>query len=126
MKDHDGTLCFPPTLSAGALVIASVLATLPRPPEARAGGRTARITLMAKEGDQAYFFYAPALPRFERDPHFCCPGQFAAGVPAGKVSLRVERGPEYVPFTTELPVSDGQTVQVPVQLTHWIDMNERG
>jgi hypothetical protein len=51
--------------------------------------------------------YAGRLPRFERDRHFCCPGEFAVDVPGGKVSLRVERGPEYVPFTAELQVGRG-------------------
>ncbi|HUT34139.1 MAG TPA: CehA/McbA family metallohydrolase [Planctomycetota bacterium] len=90
--------------------------------EAGGGHLPCRVHLMA-EGKPVY---APGLPRFERDPHFCCPGQFAVDVPVGKVSLRIERGPEYVPFTTELTVNDGQAVQLPVQLARWIDMNERG
>ena len=90
--------------------------------EAGGGRLPCRVHLMA-EGKPVY---APGLPRFERDPHFCCPGQFAVDVPAGKVSLRIERGPEYVPFTTELTVADGQAIRLPVQLARWIDMNERG
>jgi len=70
--------------------------------------------------------YAKGLPRFQGDPHFCCPGHFAVKVPAGKVRLRVERGPEYLPLTTELAVEAGQSVQLPVKLARWIDMNERG
>ncbi|MBM4041181.1 MAG: hypothetical protein FJ290_21985 [Planctomycetes bacterium] len=54
--------------------------------EAGGGRLPCRVHLMV-EGKPVY---APGLPRFERDPHFSCPGQFAADVPAGKVSLRIE------------------------------------
>ena len=70
--------------------------------------------------------YARGLPRFERDPHFCCPGHFAATVPAGKVALRIERGTEYGPFVAELTVESEQTRRLAVELRRWIDMNERG
>jgi len=70
--------------------------------------------------------YAEGLPRFERDPHFCCPGRFELAVPAGKGRLRIERGPEYIPFTTELEVKAGQARQLPVGLSRWVDMNDRG
>ena len=70
--------------------------------------------------------YAPDLPRCERDPHFCCPGRFETAVPAGKGTLRVERGPEYVPFVADVEVRAGQKLQVPVELSRWIDMNDRG
>jgi hypothetical protein len=70
--------------------------------------------------------YAEGLPRFERDPHFCCPGHFEVDVPAGKGRLLVERGPEYIPFATELEVKPGQTRQLPVGLSRWVDMNDRG
>ena len=70
--------------------------------------------------------YAPGTPRFERDPHFCCPGRFEVAVPAGKATLRVERGPEYLPFESEFEIAPGQQRQVPVELSRWIDMNDRG
>jgi len=70
--------------------------------------------------------YARALPRFDGDPHFCCPGHFSVDAPGGKVALRIERGPEYLPFAAELTLKAGQTLQLPVELARWIDMNDRG
>jgi len=70
--------------------------------------------------------YAEGLPRFERDPHFDCPGRFAVQVLPGRVALRIERGPEYAAFATELDVKEGETVRLPVELSRWIDMNARG
>ena len=70
--------------------------------------------------------YAEGLPRFERDPHFVCPGRFEVAVPAGKGQLRIERGPEYLAFTTDFELQPGQTLQLPVELSRWIDMNDRG
>jgi hypothetical protein len=70
--------------------------------------------------------YAPGLPRYERDPHFVCTGRFEVDVPAGKVTLRVERGPEHKPFVTERDIGADETVKVSVTLERWIDMNARG
>ena len=69
------------------------------------GGRLPCRVHLTAEGQPVH---APGLPRFERDPHFCCPGQFAADVPAGKLSLRIERGPEYAPFTAELAAAHAE------------------
>jgi hypothetical protein len=70
--------------------------------------------------------YAEGMPRFARDPHFCCPGQFAVNLPAGKATLLIERGPEYISSATEVEVKAGETVKLPVELSRWIDMNGRG
>ena len=116
-------------LIAGALLLAAVrLAT----------GGTARLHVVVKESGRDGLpcrvhltaggkpVYAPGLPRFERDPHFCCPGKFTVDVPPGTMSLRIERGPEYVPFAAELAAEAGQSLQVPVELARWVHMNERG
>ncbi len=70
--------------------------------------------------------YAPGLPRFERDGHFCCPGTFAVDLPAGRASLRIERGGEYEPFVAEPVIEAGTTCRQTVRLRRWIDMNARG
>jgi len=70
--------------------------------------------------------YADRLPRFERDGHFSCPGEFAVDLPAGPAGLRIERGLEYRPFTAELTIEPGRTLKQPVRLERWIDMNARG
>ena len=70
--------------------------------------------------------YAAGLPRFERDGHFCCGGQFAVDLPAGPATLRIERGPEYVPFVEKLTIPPDEARKVAVKLRRWIDMNARG
>jgi len=70
--------------------------------------------------------YPGRLPRFERDGHFCCPGDFAVDVSPGKAALRIERGPEYAPHVTQLDVKAGETCRQAVTLKRWIDMNGRG
>ncbi|MGB2823940.1 MAG: CehA/McbA family metallohydrolase, partial [Phycisphaerae bacterium] len=70
--------------------------------------------------------YPDGLPRFERDGHFCCPGEFAVDVAPGRAEIRIERGPEYAPYVTQLDVKAGQTRRQAVTLKRWIDMNARG
>ena len=61
--------------------------------------------------------YAPGLPAWRRDPQFCCPGRFAVDLPAGKASLRIERGPEYVPHVSRPAIEAGKTTPLAVTLS---------
>ena len=70
--------------------------------------------------------YAASMPRYERDGHFSCPGQFAVDLPAGAATLRIERGPEYVPFVRKLTIPPGKPHKIAAKLVRWIDMNARG
>jgi len=70
--------------------------------------------------------YAPGYPRWERDGGFSCDGRFAAEVPAGKVELLVERGPEWESRAETVEIVPEATRTVTIALTRWIDMNARG
>jgi len=60
------------------------------------------------------------------DRWFVCPGEMRMRVPAGTVSVRVERGAEYRPIIQTAKIEAGQTLRREVRLERWIDMRERG
>jgi len=70
--------------------------------------------------------YAPGCPRWERDADFCCDGKFTVEVPAAKIELLVERGPEWESHRETFEVAAATTRTVAVALSRWIDMNARG
>ena len=110
-------------LAACAASAAEAGATLAVSVSERGGGSLPCRVHLAAGGTPVY---ARGMPRFERDAHFCCPGQFTVSLPPGKAALRIERGPEYVPFTTELALQAGESRRLDVELKRWIDMNARG
>jgi hypothetical protein len=73
---------------------------------------------------------APVLPEgfpsYSRgdELHFLVPGAFDLDLTAGKYTLRVERGLEYVPAEVDLEVP--RDTPVPVRLRRWIDMRAGG
>jgi len=70
--------------------------------------------------------YAPGFPRWERDADFCCDGKFTVEVPAGKIELLVERGPEWESHAETLDMEAGTTRTIEIALSRWMDMNGRG
>ena len=103
----------------GAATTARLVVTVTEP----GGGRLPCRVHLSVNGKPVY---AEGLPRFERDPHFVCTGRFELSLHAGKGHLRIERGPEYCPFATDFDLQAGHTRQLPVELSRWIDMNDRG
>src|SRR5512139_309136 len=73
---------------------------------------------------------APVLPAgfssYSRgdELHFLVPGEFELDLDAGKYTLRVERGLEYVPAELELEVP--REGPVPVRLRRWVEMSREG
>jgi hypothetical protein len=61
-----------------------------------------------------------------KDRWFVCSGQRKMKVPAGAVSIRVERGTEYRPVIQTIKIQAGQTLGHKVKLERWIDMREHG
>jgi len=61
-----------------------------------------------------------------QDRWFVCSGQNRLSVPAGAVSVRVERGIEYRPVIEEIEIKAGQTLRHKVKLERWVNMRERG
>ena len=70
--------------------------------------------------------YAEGFPRWEPDEGFCCGGRFTVDVPPGTIRLIVERGPEWNAHTEAFALLGGQSRQVAISLSRWIDMNARG
>jgi len=70
--------------------------------------------------------YAPDCPRWERDGEFCCEGRFSTDLPAGKIKLLVERGPEWRPHSEEFKIEPGGSRTLRIGLSRRIDMNKRG
>jgi acetyl esterase/lipase len=58
--------------------------------------------------------------------HFISQGSFQIGLPPGNYSLAVERGPEYLPWTSSIEVGEGQKPKTQVNLKRWIAMNQLG
>ncbi|MHC4285719.1 MAG: CehA/McbA family metallohydrolase [Planctomycetota bacterium] len=61
-----------------------------------------------------------------KDRWFVCSGQRNIKVPAGAVSIRVERGTEYRPVIQTIKIRAGQTLGHKVTLERWINMREHG
>jgi TolB protein len=73
---------------------------------------------------------APVLPEgfssYSRgdELHFLVPGDFELDLAAGKYTLRLERGLEYLPAEVDLGVP--REAPVPIRLRRWIDMRAAG
>jgi len=67
-----------------------------------------------------------AVVPIARDKWFPAVSPVRMRLPAGAVSVRVERGLEYKPAKESITVRAGETVKHKVELGHWIDLRERG
>jgi hypothetical protein len=61
-----------------------------------------------------------------KDRWFVCSGQSRMRIPAGAVSIRVERGTEYRPVIQTIKIKAGQTLGHKVKLERWTNMREHG
>ena len=61
-----------------------------------------------------------------REHHFVSPGSFQIKLPAGKYTLRVERGPEYVPWSSLIQMEESKDRKENILLHRWIRMNQLG
>jgi hypothetical protein len=61
-----------------------------------------------------------------REHHFVSPGSFQIKLPAGKYTLRVERGPEYVPWSSLIQMEENKDQKENILLHRWIRMNQLG
>jgi hypothetical protein len=59
------------------------------------------------------------------EKHFVTSGEFLVDLPPGKYTLRVERGPEYKSVTRGINIQSDETIDAKVEVTRWIDMNNR-
>ena len=83
----------------------------------------ARTHIMDADGEA---YYAEGCPRFERDHHFTSDGRFEVTVPAGRLSLLVEKGKQYRSVTREVAIQAGEDLELDIKIDRWINMAERG
>jgi len=63
---------------------------------------------------------------YKKDGSFSCNGRFVINVPAGKATIHVERGKEYLPVDKEVQVKKDEVIQVDITLKRWIHMVKGG
>ncbi|MBI4578236.1 MAG: sulfurtransferase [Planctomycetes bacterium] len=63
---------------------------------------------------------------YDRDRSFSCDGEFVIRVPAGKLTVHVERGKEYFPVDRPVEVAADATLNVAIELERWVDMAAQG
>lgn len=51
---------------------------------------------------------------------------FTAELPVGNYTIRIEKGKEYLPFTTSISIKEGMTRKHHYRLSRWINMNKKG
>jgi len=61
-----------------------------------------------------------------KDRWFASSGKLSVQVPAGSVSVRIERGTEYRPVIKTIDVAAGKTARHEFKIERWIDMSKRG
>ena len=57
------------------------------------------------------------------ETHTIVQGGFTAEVPAGEITVRVERGLEYTPIEKSITLADGELLEHTISLSRWIDMS---
>ncbi len=77
-------------------------------------------------GRQLYRPLTKSCTPYEKDQSFSCDGYFAMTVPAGEITIHLERGKEYLVVEREVFVKPNQTNHVEVVLKRWINMAQQG
>ena len=89
------------------------------------GSVPARVLVRDSAGNDHVPPDAVAVP-IHTDRWFLTSGIARLRVPAGKLSIRVERGTEYAPVKQEITVSSGTSRRLEIKLQRWINMRRRG
>lgn len=63
---------------------------------------------------------------FGRESHAVADGRFEVDVPAGPITVRVDRGSEFAPAVAEVELEAGRRREVRLRPRRWIDMNAAG
>jgi hypothetical protein len=94
--------------------------------DARSGAPAAARAYLVDESG-ASFYPADAI-RYDKNAehHFIVSGSAQLTLPGGRYTLRIERGPEFLPWTSPVAVAAGQGQNVIARLQRWIDMNRLG
>ena len=76
--------------------------------------------------DRLFEPISPDATPYAKDRSFSCDGSFDIKVPAGQVTVHVERGKEYYPVDRVVDVAEDGSTQVDIKLERWIDMAADG
>ena len=63
---------------------------------------------------------------YAKDKSFSCDGRFSMALPAGKATIHVEKGKEFLPVDVHVDVAAGQTFEQTIQIKRWINMPQQG
>ncbi|HVN82685.1 MAG TPA: alpha/beta fold hydrolase [Terriglobia bacterium] len=85
----------------------------------------ARIYLLDQNGNLQVPTGAITYEKY-KEHHFISQGSFQLALPPGKYTLEVERGPEYIRWTSSIDVGEGRKQNIQVNLKRWITMNQLG
>jgi len=79
------------------------------------------------EASGAHYF-RPETPAivYDKDKSFSCNGTFCIRIPAGKATVHIERGKEFLPIDQTVIIKANQTIQKSFFLKRWIAMHEEG
>jgi hypothetical protein len=64
--------------------------------------------------------------RYTGTEHFYSVGSSRVSLPAGAYRMKVSKGPEYSLLTCEVRIQAGETTDLLVKMTRWIDLSEKG
>ena len=81
---------------------------------------------MSDESGKDYLPEGAVVVRIASDRWFAEVGPVRIRVPAGEVTIRVERGTEYRAVIETVTVGEGKTVRLEINLERWIDMKALG
>ncbi|MCP4511293.1 MAG: hypothetical protein GY826_33405, partial [Fuerstiella sp.] len=56
---------------------------------------------------------------YARDKSFSCDGRFTIVVPAGRATIHVEKGKEFLPAEVHVDIVAGQTSEKTIQINRW-------
>lgn len=86
----------------------------------------ARVQLRDAQGRDCLPEGAQVVPLGPQDRWFVSDGQVRLDVPAGRLEVRIERGPEYVPIKQAIEIPAEGRHEEAVKLNRWINMRSRG
>jgi hypothetical protein len=57
---------------------------------------------------------------------FYSPAEFETDIPTGSYNILIEKGFEYYPWEKDFEISPGQTIELDIRLSRWVDMPAEG
>jgi hypothetical protein len=76
--------------------------------------------------DTRYFRPETPSTSYKKDRSFSCSGTFSIRVPAGKATVHIERGKEFLPINDTVLIKANQTTIKEFTLKRWVAMHREG